>query len=56
VYEQETVRVADMAGETRWPKFTARAREAGAAGMLPAFALRRLTVPAAPAVTKQVSW
>ncbi len=34
VYEQETVRVADMASETRWPKFAARALEAGAAGML----------------------
>lgn len=34
VYEQETVRVPDMASETRWPKFAARAHEAGAAGML----------------------
>jgi len=34
VYEHETVRVADMASETRWPKFAARAHEAGAAGML----------------------
>lgn len=33
-YEQETVRVPDMASETRWPKFAARAHEAGAAGML----------------------
>lgn len=34
VYEQATVRVADMASETRWPKFAARALAAGAAGML----------------------
>ena len=34
VYEQETVRVADMATETRWPHFTERALQAGAAGML----------------------
>lgn len=34
VYQQETVRVADMASETRWPRFTARACQAGAAGML----------------------
>ena len=34
VYEQETVRVPDMASETRWPKFAERAHEAGAAGML----------------------
>ena len=34
VYQQETVRVADMATETRWPQFTERARQAGAAGML----------------------
>ncbi len=33
-YEQETVRVADMATETRWPQFTERALQAGAAGML----------------------
>jgi len=33
-YEQETVRVADMASETRWPKFTRAALAAGAAGML----------------------
>lgn len=32
VYEQLTVRVADMASEQRWPRFTARALEAGAAG------------------------
>ena len=34
VYEQETVRVADMATETRWPHFAERALQAGAAGML----------------------
>ena len=34
VYEQETVRVADMATDERWPQFTARAAELGAAGML----------------------
>ena len=34
VYEQQTVRVADMATETRWPQFAARALQAGAAGML----------------------
>jgi len=34
VYEQETVRVADMATEPRWPQFTQRALAAGAAGML----------------------
>lgn len=33
-YEQETVRVADMATEQRWPRFTQGALEAGAAGML----------------------
>ncbi len=33
-YVHETVRVPDMATETRWPLFTARALEAGAAGML----------------------
>jgi hypothetical protein len=33
-YEQLTVRVSDMATETRWPEFTAAALEAGAAGML----------------------
>ena len=33
-YIQETVRVPDMATEARWPLFTARALEAGAAGML----------------------
>lgn len=34
VYEQETVRVADMAAETRWPEFAPAALRAGAAGML----------------------
>ncbi len=34
VYEQETVRVPDMASERRWPRFTQAALEAGAAGML----------------------
>lgn len=33
-YRQETVRVADMAAEQRWPLFAARAAEAGAHGML----------------------
>ena len=33
-FAQETVRVPDMATEPRWPLFTARALEAGAAGML----------------------
>ena len=33
-YEHETVRVADMATDTRWPTFTKRALQAGAAGML----------------------
>lgn len=33
-YEQETIRVADMASETRWPEFTPAALAAGAAGML----------------------
>lgn len=33
-YEQETVRVSDMAIEQRWPLFTRGALEAGAAGML----------------------
>jgi hypothetical protein len=33
-YDQQTVRVSDMATETRWPEFTAAAVEAGAAGML----------------------
>jgi transcriptional regulator with GAF, ATPase, and Fis domain len=34
VYEQETVRVPDMAAERRWPRFTQAALEAGAGGML----------------------
>jgi len=34
VYEQETVRVSDMATEWRWPLFTQAALEAGAGGML----------------------
>ena len=33
-YVHETVRVPDMATDTRWPLFAARALEAGAAGML----------------------
>jgi hypothetical protein len=33
-YEQETVRVSDMASETRWPLFAKAAAEAGAGGML----------------------
>jgi hypothetical protein len=33
-YEHETVRVTDMATETRWPQFAKAALEAGAAGML----------------------
>jgi transcriptional regulator with GAF, ATPase, and Fis domain len=33
-YKQLTVRVADMAGETRWPEFARRASQAGAASML----------------------
>lgn len=33
-FEQMTVRVPDMAAETRWPTFTAAAAAAGAAGML----------------------
>ncbi|GAC1611459.1 MAG: GAF and ANTAR domain-containing protein [Mycobacteriales bacterium] len=33
-YVHETVRVPDMATETRWPLFATRALEAGAAGML----------------------
>lgn len=33
-YEHETVRVPDMAIETRWPQFTAEALAAGAAGMM----------------------
>jgi transcriptional regulator with GAF, ATPase, and Fis domain len=33
-FDQETVRVPDMAAETRWPRFTQAALAAGAAGML----------------------
>jgi GAF domain-containing protein len=33
-YEHQTVRVSDMAHEARWPKFSARALELGAASML----------------------
>lgn len=33
-YKQVTVRVSDMASETRWPLFAKRAARAGAAGML----------------------
>ena len=33
-YKQLTVRVADMASETRWPEFARRASQAGAASML----------------------
>jgi transcriptional regulator with GAF, ATPase, and Fis domain len=34
VYEHETVRVPDMASESRWPEFSRRALELGAASML----------------------
>ncbi len=34
VFEQETVRVPDLATETRWPKSSKRAVAAGAGGML----------------------
>lgn len=34
VYEHQTVRVADMATEQRWPLFASRAFQAGAGGML----------------------
>ena len=34
VYEQQTVRVADMGTEARWPRFAQRALEAGAGAML----------------------
>jgi GAF domain-containing protein len=33
-FEQQTVRVADMASEDRWPEFARQASEAGAASML----------------------
>jgi len=34
IYDQATVLVADMATETRWPRFAARAAAAGAMSML----------------------
>ena len=34
LYEQETVRLPDMAAETRWPAFTQRAAELGVGSML----------------------
>jgi GAF domain-containing protein len=34
LYEQHTVRLSDMATETRWPRFTARAAELGVGSML----------------------
>ena len=34
VYKEKTVRVPDMASETRWPNFARRAAEAGAGSML----------------------
>ena len=34
LFEEQTVRIPDMAAETRWPQFTARARELGAGSML----------------------
>ncbi len=34
MYDQHTLRVSDMAHEQRWPRFAARAAEAGAASML----------------------
>ena len=34
MYEQQTVRVPDMASEQRWPQFAQRAHEAGARSML----------------------
>ncbi len=34
VFEQQTVRVSDMAQEPRWPEFARRAAEAGAGSML----------------------
>lgn len=33
-YKEQTVRVSDMATEIRWPRFTAAALDAGAAGMM----------------------
>ena len=34
VFEEQTLRVNDLAAEERWPAFAARAVEAGAASML----------------------
>ncbi len=34
LYEQETVRLPDVPGETRWPEFTLRASELGVGSML----------------------
>jgi GAF domain-containing protein len=34
LYEQQTVRLSDLATETRWPEFTARARQVGLRSML----------------------
>ena len=34
MYEQQTVRVPDMAQDQRWPKFAAAAAQAGAGSML----------------------
>ena len=34
LYEEETVRLSDIAAEQRWPAFTARARELGVGSML----------------------
>ena len=34
MYDQHTVRVSDMACETRWPQFAAATAQAGAASML----------------------
>jgi len=34
LFEQQTARIPDMATETRWPQFTARARGLGAGSML----------------------
>ena len=34
LFEEQTVRIPDLAAETRWPEFTARARELGAGSML----------------------
>jgi transcriptional regulator with GAF, ATPase, and Fis domain len=34
LYQQRTVRLSDMAAETRWPRFTVRAAELGVGSML----------------------